>query len=305
MSAAPRRLLGLGDNTLDTYVDLGLQFPGGNAVNVAVFARRLGAVSGYLGCLGDDAGGDLLFAALGAEGVDLSLCRRRAGANARALIGLEAGERRFLGASPGVRARYGLEAADFAAIAGYDLVHTSINSEIEAALPRIRATGAPISYDFSYKFGLPRAAEALPAVDIAFLSCPGHTDAAAAGLLHEFAAAGPTIVVAMRGAAGAMALAGGEIREQAAMPIDPLDTLGAGDGFIAAFVLAHLAARPIAAALEEGTRFAASVCGAHGAFGHARAWSAADGNILEKRGLIDDLADRRGFGRNLHRRLPV
>jgi len=281
-ASPPRRLLGLGDNTLDTYVDLGMQFPGGNAVNVAVFARRLGAFAGYLGCLGDDAGGDLLFEALGAEGVDLSLCRRRTGANARALIGLEAGERRFLGASAGVRARYGLEAADFAAMAGYDVVHTSINSEVEAALPRIRAMGALISYDFSYKFRLPRAAEVLPAVDIAFLSCPTQGDEEAADLLHEFAAAGPAIVVAMRGAAGAMVLAGGEIREQAAMPIDPLDTLGAGDGFIAAFLLTHLGARPMAAALEAGTRFAASVCGAHGAFGHGRPWSATDAQTLER-----------------------
>jgi len=37
------RLLGLGDNTVDTYVDQGWQYPGGNAVNVAVLARRLGA----------------------------------------------------------------------------------------------------------------------------------------------------------------------------------------------------------------------------------------------------------------------
>ena len=40
MSATPR-ILGLGDNTVDTYVDAGLQFPGGNAVNVAVLARCL------------------------------------------------------------------------------------------------------------------------------------------------------------------------------------------------------------------------------------------------------------------------
>ena len=289
MTAAPRaavspsrRLLGLGDNTLDTYVDLGLQFPGGNAVNVAVFARRLGAFAGYLGCLGDDYGGDLLFAALAAEGVDLSLCRRRHGTNARAMIGLEAGERRFLGASAGVRARYDLDVADFAEIATYDVVHTSINSEIEAELPRIRAARALISYDFSYKFALPLAAQALPAVDIAFLSCPGLGDEKAAGLLHEFAAGGPAIVVAMRGAAGAMALARRRIHEQAARPIDPLDTLGAGDGFIAAFLLAHLGGRPIAAALEAGARFAASVCGAHGAFGHARPWSAKDRKTLEE-----------------------
>ncbi len=36
------RLLGLGDNTVDIYIDRRVDFPGGNAVNVAVFDKRLG-----------------------------------------------------------------------------------------------------------------------------------------------------------------------------------------------------------------------------------------------------------------------
>ena len=50
------RILGIGDNTIDTYVSAGLQLPGGNAVNVAALARRLGAEASYLGCWGDDVG---------------------------------------------------------------------------------------------------------------------------------------------------------------------------------------------------------------------------------------------------------
>jgi len=71
MAAMTRlRVLGLGDNTVDTYVDRHLQFPGGNAVNVAVLCRRLGAQASYLGCLGSDEAGDVLRAALAAEGVE-------------------------------------------------------------------------------------------------------------------------------------------------------------------------------------------------------------------------------------------
>src|ERR1700742_3656694 len=80
VTAGPRilgpRILGLGDNTVDTYVDAGLQFPGGNAVNVAVLAQRRGAPASYLGCLGDDEAGALIATALATEGIDLSHCRR-------------------------------------------------------------------------------------------------------------------------------------------------------------------------------------------------------------------------------------
>ncbi len=34
------RVLGIGDNTVDIYVDQGVQFPGGNAVNVAILTGR-------------------------------------------------------------------------------------------------------------------------------------------------------------------------------------------------------------------------------------------------------------------------
>src|SRR4051812_24424769 len=48
------RVLGLGDNIVDRFVDRGVEYPGGNAVNVAVFARQLGAEAAYLGVFGDD-----------------------------------------------------------------------------------------------------------------------------------------------------------------------------------------------------------------------------------------------------------
>ena len=89
-----QKLLGLGDNTVDTYVDRSLQFPGGNAVNVAVQAKRLGAQTGYLGCLGSDEAGMLLVDALRLEGVDTTRCRVRPGAS------LDRGGGRSLNACP-------------------------------------------------------------------------------------------------------------------------------------------------------------------------------------------------------------
>ena len=34
------KVLGLGDNVVDRYVNKGIMFPGGNAVNFAVYARE-------------------------------------------------------------------------------------------------------------------------------------------------------------------------------------------------------------------------------------------------------------------------
>ena len=61
--AAPS-LLAVGDNVVDRYVEAGYMYPGGNAVNVAVHARRNGATSAYLGAVGTDRAGQVVLAAL-------------------------------------------------------------------------------------------------------------------------------------------------------------------------------------------------------------------------------------------------
>lgn len=275
------RLLGLGDNTVDTYVDRGLQFPGGNAVNVVVQAGRLGAETGYLGCLGSDEAGMLLIDALRQEGVDTAHCRIRPGPNARAFIGHDGQDRRFLRSERGVRGEWGsFDAEDRAYIAGFDLVHSSIYSELGDALPVVRDAARRLSYDFSERWTDENLAATLPAVDIAFLSYPGASDADCRALLARCVGLGAGIAVATRGARGAMALASGSYHEQGARPASVVDTLGAGDGFIAAFLLAILDEAGSAAALEAGADHAAQVCGYQGGFGHGVAWTPTEAAVL-------------------------
>lgn len=276
------RLLGLGDNTVDTYVDQGLQFPGGNAVNVAVLAKRLGAETGYLGCLGADEAGDILFAALQAEGIDLSRLRRRPGANARALIGHRGGDRYFIGSQAGVRGQYRWEEADFDYIAGFDHVHSSIYSELGEALPRVKKAARSLSLDFSERWNDEILAAMLPHLDIAFLSFPKGDDAQCEKLLRDCAAKGPRLVIVTRGAKGAMAVADGAVAAQPVVAARIIDTLGAGDGFIAGFLVARLRGGDADAALEAGAAAAATVCGYRGAFGHGAPWRAPNGNEAPK-----------------------
>ncbi len=268
------KLLGLGDNTVDTYVDQRLQFPGGNAVNVAVLSARLGAQTGYLGCLGDDEAGDLLRAALTVERVDLSRCRARNGANARALIGHRGGDRYFIGSKPGVRAQYEWVDADFDYISGFDLVHTSIYSELDGeTLPRIGRAAQLLSFDYSERWNDAILARTLPFVDIAFLSWPAGSDAECEALLYSCAARGAAVAVVTRGERGAIALADGRIKAQPIVSATVIDTLGAGDGFIAAFLVSRLADADLTEALAAAADNAARVCGYRGAFGHETAWS--------------------------------
>ena len=266
-------LLGLGDNTVDTYVDRGLQFPGGNAVNVAVLSRRLGARTGYLGCIGTDEAGRLLVEALRQEDVDTARCRIIAGGNARAFIGHEGNDRRFLRSERGVRGQWGeFCPEDLAYIAGFDLVHSSVYSELDHGLAAIRTAARVLSHDFSERWTDANLAATLPALDIAFLSFPNASDADCRALLGRCIEQGARIAVVTRGARGSMALSGSVFNEHGIAPARIVDTLGAGDGFIAAFLLRILEGADIGVALAAGAEHAARVCEYQGGFGHGAPW---------------------------------
>ena len=81
------------DNVVDRYVDDNRIFAGGNAVNVAVFARRAAARSAYAGTVGKDAAGALIRGALSREDVCTDLLLTRPGSTAHCVIRRQEGER--------------------------------------------------------------------------------------------------------------------------------------------------------------------------------------------------------------------
>ena len=84
------KLLSLGDNVFDAYLFRKELYPGGNAANVSVLARRAGAeATGYLGVAADDPAGCHFRSALEAEQVDLSRLRVGAGRTACNFITLD------------------------------------------------------------------------------------------------------------------------------------------------------------------------------------------------------------------------
>ncbi len=267
------RILGLGDNTVDTYVDLGVQYPGGNAVNVAVMTARMGAKTGYLGCVGEDEGGALVRSSLLAEGVDVARLRTRPGVNARAFIGHVDGDRKFLRTEPGVRADYRWEDADFEYMGRFDHVHTSIYSQLDDMLPLVKRATGSVSIDGSNRWTPEWLDHVLPHVRIAFLSASEIPEAELDALIVDCLTKGPEVIVATRGSEGAIGATKAERLTQAALPTTVIDTLGAGDGFISGFLIDYLGGAPLRHALAAGATYAARVCTWHGGYGHDARWT--------------------------------
>lgn len=262
------KIIGIGDNVVDKYIHMGNMYPGGNALNIAVLAKRLGAETAYIGCLGNDYAGNHIYESLKKEGVDVSKVRVLDGENAYARVTLVDGDRTFLKGSAGVSQNIVLGKDDYDFIDKFQLVHTSIYSGIENQLSLIKKLNVKISYDFSNDYTQDYLDKALPHVDLAFFSGSGKSDDEVTKFINKVRDYGPELILVTRGSKGACLWYKNEYYEQNIVPTEVVDTLGAGDGFISRLLVGILKHEDTKETLYQSAKEAARVCTYYGAFGY-------------------------------------
>lgn len=282
------KVLGFGDNVCDEYVHLHTMFPGGQALNFAVYAKMLGVESAFMGVFGTDGVAQHVQATLDEFGIDRSHCRQYEGENGHARVTLVEGDRVFLGSNRGGVTKehpIQLDEKDFAYIRGFSHVHTTNNGYTDAQLPKLKPLGVTVSYDFSGQWkDDERVARVAPYIDFAFLSCGNVSEEEARAVCEKLCKAGCPQVVATRGSLGAVYYDGSLFLTCPPKLVEAVDTLGAGDSFATAFLLSVIAAREkeparygghypravVEKALEAGAAFSARTCLVQGAFGHGK-----------------------------------
>lgn len=266
-------VLGIGDNVLDCYVDEDLAYPGGNALNVAVYSRLLmGGRGGFIGIVGDDEFGLHLVSVLDEVAVDHSRLRQAAGRNGMAFVQLDDdGDRRFVGSNGGgvqQLLRLRITAADLEYAAGYARVHTSTYSAIDSELPLL-AENSTVSYDFSDHPASAHIEDVGPHVKVAFASGSHLRETEVEALGCHAVRSGVNQMVITLGARGVVAFEAAGHRRCQVKPVAAVDTLGAGDAFITGYLTAQDAGADLQQCLDIASTSGALACTYRGAFGHA------------------------------------
>ncbi|UUZ86699.1 PfkB family carbohydrate kinase [Paenibacillus sp. P26] len=246
-------------------------FPGGNAVNVAVLCKRYGAEHcSYMGLIGDDRAGSHIIHALRQEGIDISRIRVAAGPSGEARVAMtEDGDRVFVGSNRGgvqdlLTLR--LNDEDLAYIRSHDIVHSSVYSHLEHELPKLKDMA--VSFDFSTRRDPAYLQLVCPNLTYAFFSGGDLSKDECLELAEAVRGFGVRVIGITRGAQGAVFSESGTVYEQGVIPVKPVDTLGAGDSFIAAFLTHYTRDKDMASALQQAAEAAAGTCGYYGAFGY-------------------------------------
>ena len=242
------------------FAEADWQTVGGTSAGKALALAGLGRAVSLRARVGDDAAGHRIRDALGRAGLPLEGLRAADVSERHLNLMTGAGERVSLYLSspeavdePDGSSRDGSVLSDAAAIV------LDLSAEGLAAIEVSRATGAPIwvdlhDYDGSSAFHRPF----LEAADAVFCSADRLDDPE--DFLRGCIAAGAVLAVCTLGAEGAIAVdRDGALYRVAAVPVDVVDTNGAGDAFFAGVLDATLSGLTLDDALAAGAATAAIV----------------------------------------------
>ena len=244
---------------------------GGAESNVAIGVSRLGVPATWIGRLGRDPVGDLVERHLLAERVRpvihrddaptaLMLRERRTGTSSHVSYYRHGSAGSHL--CPADLPERVIEEAGILHVTGITpALGAQPASAVREAVRRARAAGVPVSVDLNFRSRLWGTAEAgvvfreLAAVaDMLFAGddeariALGIDDPAAATpaeLATALAELGPREVVVKRGRHGATARIDGAVIDVPAVPVTAVDTVGAGDAFVAGYLACRLTGRDV------------------------------------------------------------
>ncbi|MFF3029011.1 carbohydrate kinase [Microbacterium sp. NPDC057944] len=237
--------------------------PGGSPLNVAVGLSRLGVPTTLFTRIGHDADGERIRRHLEASGV-------RLGAGSQ--VGPHSSTATVTVAADG-RAEYRFDLVvelPVADIGDVDLVHAgsfsallhpgaeSVRAAFAASVDCLRSFDPNVRPDVMGEPGraLPLIEEFVRRSHIVKLSDEDaewlYPDLPLVQVLERLSAQGAALSVVTRGAQGCLALSGGALVSRDALPVVPVDTIGAGDSFMSGLLDGVLGSPSLVAALRTG-----------------------------------------------------
>ena len=233
------KLAAVGSNCIDYYsnIDHGKAYPGGGPVNMAVYTVRLGGEASYIGPVGDDKFGKIMIEAIRNKGVDVSHMSIEPGKTAVSQVELIEGERVFGDYDEGVLSNYRLSEDDIAFIKTHDMVVCDLWGKVEGQFRDMKEEGIVTVFDCATRPEDEAAQTAMPYTDYLFFSSDDGDTPELRKQMKDYLERGPKLVIAMLGTDGSLCYDGTAYHRYGIVECDSVvDSMGAGDSYIAGFL---------------------------------------------------------------------
>ncbi len=272
-----RKAVAVGDTCIDFYDNMERWYPTGNCVDFAVNLADLGFDTSIVAFAGSDNYGREVSELLQKHGVDTSHLYTRSGNTpiTHMSLGGESGRDRIHGSfDEGVMKNFVLTDDDLDFIGNFDFVHTHKYGRADRWLKEFSKKGCQIVYDFSTGWDMDQHSETEMLVDYGVFSWKEDDAQIRAYLMDAVLIYGMKAAIATFGEKGSLACVRKDNPEQASgiedvtylrqpaylVPEEKLiNTVGAGDSFIAGVVGGLLRGLPLRECLAEGARVSAQI----------------------------------------------
>lgn len=280
------KVVGYGDNVVDRYINQNIRYPGGNCINFAAYARRMGIDAAYLGYWGEDEEAKMIRDAMTDLGVDISRCKVEKGTvTERCDVNLVDGDRVFQADDERANLHGALPVGEdeLNYLNGFDLIHCSCYAEEEEELEKLKDIKGLVTFDFAVEdeFRTEKYLDMIcPWIDFGLFSCEHMEDDEIKKLLKKVYDKGVSYVLATMGTKGQLLFDGERFYEGTVHLKRAIDTMGAGDSFFTSFLMCLLKSgwkkgmkvdeKAIRDAFEYAAEFSAENCLINGAFGYGQ-----------------------------------
>lgn len=249
------KLAAIGSNCVDYYLNLnnGTGFPGGGPVNMAVYTIRLGGEASYTGPVGKDRFGEFMKKCMTSKGIDVSHVYELPGKTAISEVELKDNERVFGAYDEGVLSEYKISPEELEFIASHDVVVCDLWGKVQGCFQALKDKNVKTAFDCATNPDSPVSVSVMPFTDYLFFSSDLGDTEALREKMREIKACGPEMVIAMLGEKGSLCFDGQEFISCGIVKADPLvDTMGAGDSYIAGFLYGITEGKTIKEAMQLG-----------------------------------------------------
>ncbi|MBR0418862.1 MAG: fructoselysine 6-kinase [Erysipelotrichaceae bacterium] len=254
------RIAEIGDNCIDVYERIGKKYPTGNVVDTGVNLKKLGADVSIISTTGSDEYGKWMIEALKKEGLDISHLKVKEGNTAITYMDMNGNDRVHGDYVEGVLENIEFDDEDVRFACEHDLVHTALWGKAEKVLPKIAEKGVPIAFDYADKLDHPLVEETLPYVTYGFYSYHKGSDEFIKAFLKDKVDRGMKIAVATFGEQGSLSY------DETGFHVGPIylarkvvNTVGAGDAYIAGFLYSIMNGDDVLKAMRTGAKIASRV----------------------------------------------
>ena len=260
------KVIAVGENIIDDYYEINEEYIGGNCINFLINLKRNSSFDlSYIGPIANDKDGNEIKSLLQKECIDINNVSYLEGKTARSYIKIINGERYFTNFDPGVLAGFTLKEDQITIIKKQDHIHSSIMGGTLPFLNYLKGQGT-LSFDFSKLNNINILKSAASIVDYIFLSRDnlGNEEY---NLAKELYLAGSKQVIFLLGENGSAVYDGYKLYKEDSILREPIiDSLGAGDAYIAGYIEKILNGYSIEAAMKQGNLLAEKVCSYKGGF---------------------------------------